>query len=385
MNSSVKLVAYFVAALCPLSMAQDASHLGAGMSKAISSPVAYVYVSSSPRSNKFQINGFSVSSSGALAEVTGSPFAESGMYMASNGKWLFSTDTVKIYSFSIASNGALKHVSTINAQELNGYSNGGPVSLFLDRTGSTLYDEDIYGNEEANNTYQFFDINQLTGSLSYTGATTVATPEFETPLSFTADNEYAYGASCYHSYITIYGFSRSSDGTLSDLNLSPSIPAAAQGAYCPYLAAADLTGHVAITLTPTDEFTVLGPTQLGVFTVCANGDLTTTNTDADMPAVAVGTVNNISMSPSGKLLAVSGSNGLQVFHFNGAKPITKYTGVLTSDPVAQAFWDNNNHLYAISPSAGKLFVYTVTPTTHSQAQGSPYPITNPQDVIVLPE
>jgi hypothetical protein len=385
MNSSVKSVACFVATLCPLTIAQDAAQLGASMSKASNSPVAYVYVSSSPRSNKFQINAYSAASNGALTAVVGSPFVEGGAYMASNGKWLFSTDTIKIYSFSVASDGGLKRVSTINAQELNGYSNGGPLNLFLDRTGSTLYDEDIYGNEEANNTYQFFDINQLTGALNYAGATSVATPEFETPLSFIANNEYAYGASCYHSYITIYGFSRASNGTLDDLNLNPSIPASSQGAYCPYLAAADPTGHVAITLTPTDEFTVLGPTQLGVFTACENGDLTTTNTDADMPAVAVGTVNDISVSPSGKLLAVTGSNGLQVFHFDGANPITKYTGVLTSDFITQAFWDSNNHLYAISPSAGKLYVYTVTPTSHSQAPGSPYAITNPQDIIVLPE
>jgi hypothetical protein len=47
------------------------------------------------------------------------------------------------------------------------------------------------------------------------------------------------------------------------------------------------------------------------------------------------------------------------------------------------FWDNNNHLYAISQTEGKLFVFTITPTSFSQAPGSPYPIVNPQNITVL--
>ncbi len=89
-------------------------------------------------------------------------------------------------------------------------------------------------------------------------------------------------------------------------------------------------------------------------------------------------------SPSGLLLAVGG-NGLEVFHFNGASPITKYTGLLTSDKIVQLFWDNDNHLYALSASANKLFVFTVTPTSVSQAPGSPYTISNPVALAVLPE
>jgi hypothetical protein len=67
-----------------------------------------------------------------------------------------------------------------------------------------------------------------------------------------------------------------------------------------------------------------------------------------MPKVAVGTVNDYWMSPNGKYLAVGGSGGLQIFHFNGANPITKFTGLLTSNQIIQMFWDNANHLYAIS-------------------------------------
>jgi hypothetical protein len=81
---------------------------------------------------------------------------------------------------------------------------------------------------------------------------------------------------------------------------------------------------------------------------------------------------------------VSGTAGLQVFHFNGSDPIKHYTGLLTRDAVTQIFWDNDNHLYAISESSGKLFVFTVTAENVSQAPGSPHSVTNPTYVSVLP-
>src|ERR1700685_162257 len=353
--------------------------------EAAKSPVAYIYVSSSSASGTEQINAYAAEPNGKLTPVPGSPFAENGAYLTVDKKWLFSSDTVNVYSFSIAANGALKQVSSINAQQLNGYSDGGPVNLFLDRTGETLYDEDIYGNNGANNTYQFFGVNQSTGALSFLGATTSASPEFETPLSFVGSNVAGYGSSCYHGFQNIYGFSRSGNGSLTDLNLNPSIPAAATGGYCPYLATSDKMNNVAISLTPTEDgMTVIGPTQLGVYTAESSGNLTTTSTYENMPKVGAGSLNAMVASPSGKLLAVAGSKGLQIFHFNGANPITHYTYLLTADSISQIFWDNDNHLYAISQSAGKLYVFTVTPVSFGKAPGSPYAITSPEFIAVLP-
>jgi hypothetical protein len=92
----------------------------------------------------------------------------------------------------------------------------------------------------------------------------------------------------------------------------------------------------------------------------------------------------MSMSPSGKLLAVAGSGGVEVYHFNGANPITKFTGLLTSDAIAQVYWDNSHHLYAISQTSGELFVFTVTTGSYVQSPGSPYAIANPYAVVVRP-
>ena len=84
------------------------------------------------------------------------------------------------------------------------------------------------------------------------------------------------------------------------------------------------------------------------------------------------------------IMAVGGIGGLQIFHFNGASPITKYTGLLTTSTIDKIYWDNSNHLYAISGSAGKLYVFTITPTSYSQASGSPYSVGTPVGLIVQP-
>jgi hypothetical protein len=96
----------------------------------------------------------------------------------------------------------------------------------------------------------------------------------------------------------------------------------------------------------------------------------------------------MNMSPSGKLLAVAGNGpgqtGLEVFHFNGASPITKYTGLIENIPIDEVHWDNNDHLYAISKSEGKVFVFTATPTSVRPAPGSPFSVGNPQRIIIRP-
>ncbi len=81
------------------------------------------------------------------------------------------------------------------------------------------------------------------------------------------------------------------------------------------------------------------------------------------------------MSPSGKLLAVATGTGVQIFHFNGSSPITKFTGIIgTSGYVSDLQWDKSNHLYAINGATGNLHVYTVTTSSAVEASGSPYAI-----------
>jgi WD40 repeat protein len=382
----IKLVVCLVAVLfTAVAFAQATSALtGVTLQDSTSSTVAYAYVSSASNQNTY---AFSVASDGKLTPVSGSPFATGYVAsMAVNVKYLFVTDTVYIYSFAIASDGTIKHVASINAQQYNpGGNYGGPGALFLDRTGVTLYDQDFYccGSDDA---YQFFRVDNSTGMLSYLGVTN-ATRAYYVPLSFTGNNTYAYGAQCNgNMYWSIFGFLRNHDGTLSELSINSNTPKAKQGDfYCPNLSTADPTNHVAISMQAVNgsTFGSDGPPQLASYAADSLGNLTTTNTRFNMPTTAVKIVTDIAMSPSGKLLAVSGTAGLQIFHFNGSKPVTHYTGLLTNNPVDQVYWDNDNHLYATSQSAGKLFVFTVTPTGVSRAPGSPHKITKPQSIVVL--
>jgi hypothetical protein len=342
-------------------------------------PVAYVYVTSSPSSGVNQINAYAAASDGALTPLSGSPFSTSGVYdIALNGGWLFGTDGNNIYSFSIAANGSLSQVD-----ELPVVSGGGLGSLFLDHTGTSLY-ADYY---TTNNEYMAYSIDNSNGQLTYID-NIMGGPSIGSIASFIGNNEYAYSSSCYHFTQEIYGLQRSSDGAITLLNNSPPFPAVPGGGfYCPSFAAADPTDHVAIAMQPLNSnWSPVGPYQLATYTADSSGNLTTSSTYSNMPSVSVGDyILDYWMSPSGKFLAVAGQSGLQIFHFNGAHPITQYTGLITTNQVNQVFWDNHHHLYALSGSPGLLYVFTVTEKSVTQAPGSPHSLTSPENMIILPK
>jgi hypothetical protein len=342
-----------------------------------SAPAAYVYVSSSPSTGKNQINAYAAAANGSLTAIPGTPFSTPDYMMAVNETWLFATNGSNIDSFSIAANGALEERDSYGAE------NDGLISLFLDHTGSTLY-TDYY---TTNNDYLSYSIDQTTGQLTAVNDL-AGGPSNNSPLNFIGNNVFGYSSSCYHFNPDIYGAQRSSDGALTYLTSTPPYPTAPAGDFwCPYLAAADPTNHLAVAMQPLNlNFTVEGPYQLASYTVDGSGNLTTTNTYQNMPQVLVGgAIYDYQMSPDGKFLAVGGTSGLQVFHFNGANPITKFTGLLPTNGINQLFWDNKNHLYAISWAGGKLFVLMVTSTGVSQAPGSPHAVKTPEGLIVLPK
>lgn len=361
---------------------------------ATSSPVAYVYVSSYMSSaGTNHVNAYAAASNGTLTPLSGSPYPDNVGELALNGGWLFGVKATgasagqTIDSYSIASNGKL----TLKNQTVVSDSGGGVTSLLLDHTGASLY-ANYY---TTNNDCLSYSIDQSNGALTYLSIYHQG-PGAGCPVSFLANNEFAYSSACYHFSPIISGYKRSSDGTLSPLSINPALPTPPPGTgFCPYLgAAADPASHIAIAMTPVKGGfgNNDGETQLAVYTADSSGNLTTNSRYQNMPKTAVvpasgGTysVNDYRMSPSGKLLAVAGPLGLQVFHFNGGNPITHYTGLLTKDNVNQVFWDNANHLYAISTNSGKLFVFTVTPTSVTQAPGSPHNIPSAGNLIVLPK
>jgi Divergent InlB B-repeat domain len=351
-----------------------------------SSTAAFIYVASKGVNNN-QVEGYSVDSTGQLTPVSGSPFSVNASYMTASGKFLFATDLVNIYSYFVARDGSITQSFSINANQNNPSHCGSPISLFVDRAGSTLYDLD-YVSDCANNGYESFSIDGSSGALKLLGISSATSPVFTRPLSFLGNDGFAYSASCWHYMQEIFGFQRNKDGSLTlvtNLGSAPPMPNPPSGdTYCPWLAAAGAGNSMAVTLSAMNvySFQADGATQIAVYTADTNGNLSTSSTAADMPRVAVGNVSDMQMSASGNYLAVAGT-GLQVFNFNGINPVTQLTGLLTNTPIDQVAWDNSNHLYAISNSAGKLFVFTVSSAGATEAPGSPYDVTAPVNLAVF--
>jgi hypothetical protein len=359
-------------------------------------PVAYVYIANTPNgSSTNEIVAYTAAANGSLSAVNGSPFRDNVSSMAVNGKYLMAATvaTSAIDAFRIESDGALSYAASTDYQKYNdpGYLCGIAGQIFFDHTGATLYLTEFEGTSAcANDMYASFEVVKATGRLTYLGlADTGAFPGAYTAAYFIGDDLYSYSAddsACM--YYGIFGFKRSSNGLLTDLgNVEKNLPTPPPGvsAFVPNLAVADPANHLAVAMQPANPpGCAPGPLQLATYTADSSGNLTTTNTYANMPATSIASIYDMKMAPSGKLVAVAGQQGLQIFHFNGASPITHYSGLLTSDPINQMFWDNNNHLYAISQASGKLFVYTITPTGHQAAPGSPHTIASPDDIIVQP-
>jgi hypothetical protein len=172
------------------------------------SPVAYVYVSSSPSAGKYEVNAYSAASTGKLTAVAGSPFSADVQYIAVNGKYLFGSNGTDIYSFSISAEGALAQVASIDAEQFNNPpTTGGPTSVFLDHTGTSLYAGDYDAEGTGDNAYESFSVDNSAGGLTYLGMTPVGAA-IGGPLAFISDNDYAYGSSCFEFYPSIYGYKR---------------------------------------------------------------------------------------------------------------------------------------------------------------------------------
>ncbi len=392
MNGKLKLAVCLSATLsAAASLAQVAS-----TSAAISAPsVAYVYVVSRPaNASATEIDAYAASPSGELTAVTGSPFQQDEGALTADGKYLFGLNagTTNIDTLAIAADGALRYVTSTDYAQFDTDDCGSAGSAFTDRTGTDLYPL-VFNADCANNYYQSYRIREGSGELNYLGSVNGGAGSFDgiyRPATFIGNNQYAYSATnngCF--YYGVQTFKRDASGLLvSDFNASVTRPAPPAGysIYIPEFVSADPADHVAMVLQAANppgcdnNFP-----QIASFTADSQGNLTTTNTSANMPATLIQYVNDLKVSPNGKLLAVAGTNGVQVFHFNGANPPTAYTPLLTTENINQMFWDNDNHLYGINEVGADMHVFTVTPTTYKEAPGSPYTISQPESIAVQPE
>ena len=377
-------------------------------STAATAPVAYVYVGTSKG-----INLYNAASNGKLTLVSGSPFKTTGLMIGSNQKYFITLGAYWVRSYSVKANGAIgAQVSQTNTQNYSGRDCGTTNGAALDHSGQDVY---VLLNlppdgDNVCNAFQTLKIAAASGQLTFNGATstdtkfafTGAPPQRNLP-TILANNKFAYAINDFR-YSTRWNnqdiylngestFSRESNGTLEYLHsigswvFPPPYDDDDEYEWFPLQVTADPTNHLAVAIHPWyhPPFGASRSAQLASFTVDSQGHPVSTNTYKNMPLPDV-SPNVLNMSPDGRLLAVAGgpSGGLQVFHFNGAAPITKYSKVLTTGQISWIRWDKANHLYALG-TGGKLYVYTITPTSIAVAPGSPYAISGPGGLFVVPK
>jgi hypothetical protein len=374
-------------------------------------PIANVYVQT-----KSGIRVYNAAPSGQLTLVTGSPFYTAGQMEAVRGtSYLISVGTSYLHSYKLKSSGGVgAQVSQINTGNYGGSQCGTTAGLsgnILDKTGQ-YFTVQLWGAEDSNgnticSAYQTYKISS-TGYFTYLGVAENTTIGYRYPAAlnistYSSNDLFAYGAGQTDPYASqFYAFKRASAGDLiQNANFTQNGPTPNPNAgsnYFPILVAADPFSHLAAVMNlPFSNSSNSDVFQLASFSINdTTGAISSTNTYANMPKLDV-YPSSIAMSPSGKVLAIGGSPGLQLFHFNGASAPTLYHGnlfSLTANPnINQVAWDNSNHLYALSYDTGylhataKLYVFTVTTTSVTPAPGSPYKISGSfgaKGLIVVP-
>jgi hypothetical protein len=293
---------------------------------------AYVYVQSTGSAGP--VYGYSASYSGQLTAISGSPFKPGTAIVGGTKTEFFTTGKTLLHSWSVGSNGAIgSQLSQIPFLNYSGSSCGsetsGLASGELDHSGQYIYLLLENGGDGSCAAYQTYKINS--------GGT----------FTFDGDTEVNFGVQSGPNFLSV------------DL---PSILGNETFGY-----ADESSGHYSNPI----------------------ANLSTTNTQSNMPTSQLDNPGS-RFSPEGKMFALYANamdgvggpgNGIEIYNFNGASPLTLYKRILTGTPIDQAAWDSSNHLYAISRSLNKLYVFTVTST--SVTQNSSISITNPLNMVVV--
>ena len=365
--------------------------------------VSHVYIQTPQGVDVYTLN-----SANKLSLVTGSPFKTVGLGAGTNGKYWISVGTtiLHIYSINQKTGGIGAQVSQIDTSQYSGSECGTTGATTLDHTGQFFYvqhwntpqpDSGLY----LCNAFQTFKINS-SGQMTYMGTSETTDGTHMLPpwmFNITANGTMAFGEvdGGWGTY-GIASYSRSlSTGDLVPINLgSEGDPVGLTNGnyYFPINLTPDPANHLAVALAQTGTDgpypTLYGPQQLAAYST--DQGLYSSNYATNIPVITVN-ASVMNMSPSGKIVAIGGgtdpngvllqfgfgTHGLQLFHFNGPNPPTLFKGVLTTTPIDYIHWDNYNHVYALSATTGKLYVYTATTTAITPVPGSPFAIKSTKD------
>lgn len=362
-------------------------------------PIAYAYV----QTNKGVLL-YDEAADGRLTLDSASPFATAGQLIGSTGSYVVTLGKTLLHLYRVTANGRIgAQTAQATMAKYSGGTCGSANRGVLDHTGQFV--EILF---EPCPAFQTYRIGKSAGSLTFVGSAEVNTNVGSSlgPLSQTSDDRFGYALDVYVPEVQLDGFVRESSGALANLSFSESDPQPPEPyMYYPWQQAEAPNDKLAMALGSVEfigsPLVAAGPVQLASYSVDASGNISSTNTSDKMPTPDVGPTL-MRVSPGGGLLAVAGSvatccvmtvdiagNGLEVFRFNGASPITRYTGVLTTDPIDQMEWDSKSHLFALSETTGKLRVYRVTTSGYSEAPGSPISVKGvngaaPMGLVVVP-
>jgi hypothetical protein len=361
-------------------------------SAAFASTAAFVYESAdvSNTSSSIQaIYGYALSSTGKLTPIPGEPFGVGdgiNYYTACNGTFLFGISWgnpehatwQNIITYRIASNGALSKVQTTPAATFS--TTPGPHYLYgplaLDHSGQFLY-VGVTGGSDLYSEYSVmtFQVNHETGALDFLGETPFHGQD-TTTIHFTGDDKYAFDENNYEYLVA---------GNKTLRLLGNATDAGFDGNY--------------LDTDPLNNLAVLGNNgQLQSWLVQSNGNLTQHSSDGKTLVrtnLWPDNYQQMYFSPDGSILALAGF-GLDLYHFNGAKPVTNYKqlfapGVYNSQTnrtagtlVSIVGWDNQHHFITMtqdlpqSGTAGPLYwqIYTATSTSVSQTYRAEMPQQN---------
>jgi hypothetical protein len=353
-----------------------------------SAPVATVYIQGHDG-----IYVYNVSAAGTLAAVKGSPVWVSGNLAAMRGSYLISAGTDNLRTYKIESTGLPGgKVGEIDTQSYGGAKCGTiDGASLLDHAGEYLT-VPLYGGPScaALQTFKIASDGQFTFLGDSQSTDSVHSDIYQVDASTYSSNDlFAYGVEFEQGGSGFLAYKRGAAGDLvtdeSYAEKDPT-PDPVDSNYAPWLVAADAASHLAVVMNQP-----FGPACCSTFSLASytinnqTGAISSTNTYKDMPVLQI-YADDMALNWAGNLVAVGGSPGLQLFHFNGAAPATAFGGVLLPKvDIDEVMWDKNNHLYAFSSESQELYVYTVTATSITEAPGSPYKADNWTGFIVVPK
>ncbi len=316
----------------------------------------FVYVANR-QSNS--ISGFAIEGTGALAPLSGSPFASNGttptaLTVDPNGQFLYvaNSDSNSVSAYSIGATGALTAVGFPTA------TGTGPGAVTVDPTNHFLYVANLTSNTVS----------------AYTISAGTLTPIIDSPFSVGAEpSSLAIDANGNFLYVTNFN-----SNSISVFLIDPASGMLSAISGSPFGAGA---GPVSIAIDPTDAFAfVANNTDQTIASYALNATTGALTPVSGSPLAAGTNAEAVTVDPTGSFVfAANAEAANQVATFT----ITPASGVLTlssgttaeSLPIAVAIDPSGQFLYAVNFNSNDVSAYTLNATgALTPVAGSPFAV-----------